>query len=98
MYNNDNYKLQNRLIKQVSTELGIPKEVVYKVVRNQWEMIKKVIENQDPETMFNSIKIKQLGIFGVKNFRFKSSKNYKHLHIPKDKITRDSDPRKQNTN
>lgn len=98
MYNNDNYKLQNRLIKEISEELGINKDIVYKVVRSQWGLLKQIIENQNTDNIFHSLKIKQLGIFGVKNNRLKVTKDYSYLYVPKDKIVKHIDPRKQNTN
>lgn len=98
MYNNDNYKLQNRLINEISEEMNIDRKIVYKVIRSQWGLLKQIIENQNPDNIFCSLKIKQLGIFGVKNNRFKISKTYNYLYVPKDKIVKHIDPRKQNTN
>lgn len=97
MYDSNIYILQNKLINKISQELGINKDVVYKVVRSQWGLLKQIIENQDPDNIFHSLKIRQLGIFGVKNNRLKVAKQYQHLYVPKDKIVKHIDPRKQNT-
>ncbi len=98
MYNDDNYKLQNRLIKKVANEMGLDKDVVYKVVRSQWDMLKEIIKEEDREKEFFSLKIRQLGIFGVKNHMFRLMRFYKHLHVPREKVYKHIDPRKQNTN
>jgi|SRR6185369_1363342 len=97
MYNTNTQKLQNKIIQEVAKELNLPNDVVYKVVRSQWDFLRQTIITEDPDKQFFSLKIRQLGIFGVKNFRFKISKKFEHLHVPKDKIVKNIDPRKQNT-
>jgi hypothetical protein len=98
MYNSDNYKLQNRIIREVATEMGLDPKVVYKVVRSQWDFLKDIIKEQEEDKKFFSLKIRYLGLFGVKNHMFRLMRNYKHLYVPKDKIYKHIDPRKQNTN
>ncbi len=98
MYNDDNYKLQNRLIRQVAEEMGLDKDVVYKVIRSQWDLLKETMGETEYDKKFFSLKIRHLGIFGVKNNRFKVTKFYKHLHVPREKVYKHIDPRKQDTN
>lgn len=98
MYNSETYRLQNKIIQETARELNLPVNVVYKVVRSQWCFLKEIVETQESDKMFFSLKIRHLGMFGVKNFLFKVSKKYNHLHVPVDKIYKDIDPRKQNTN
>lgn len=98
MYNSDRHKLQNRIIKEVAEEMGLDPNVVYRVVKSQWDFLKEIIREDNEDNKFFSLKIRYLGIFGVKNNRFKITRNYKHLHVPKDKVYKHIDPRKQNTN
>lgn len=98
MYNNEIQKLQNKIITEVAKEMGLHRELVYKVVKSQWDLLKETIEETDPNKIFTSLKIKQLGIFGVKNNRLRMLEEYQHLYVPKEKIVKHIDPRKQNTN
>jgi hypothetical protein len=47
MYNSDRYKLQNRLIKEVAEEMGLDPNVVFKVVKSQWDFLKEIIREDD---------------------------------------------------
>lgn len=99
MYNNENYRIQNRVITQVAEELGLDKDIVFKIVKSQWDFLKEIITEQENEDKrFFSLKIRYLGMFGVKNNMFKITRLYKHLHVPRSKVVKHIDPRRQNTN
>lgn len=97
MYDNVKYNIHNKLIKQISEELNIEQDVIEKVIRSQWDFLEQMIGCQDDTKRFFSLKMRYLGLFGVKNTRFLYTKNYKHLYVPRDKITKNIDPRTQDT-
>ncbi len=98
MFAEENHKIQNKIIREVAKDLNLDDDIVYKVVRSQWDLLKQVISEEDPDKQYFSLKIRQLGIFGIKNFRFKIIEGLEYLHVPKDKIVKHIDPRKQDTN
>lgn len=89
MFNENSHSIQNKLVREISKELNIDSEVVEKVIRSQWELIRATIK----EGNFLSIRIKYLGLFGIKNFRCKYEKSMIEYHVPKEEITRHVDPR-----
>lgn len=97
MFQNVRYTLHNKLIKELSIEFNLDEEIIEKIIRSQWNLLEEIITEKDTTKNFHSLKIKYLGTFGVRNMRFFYTKFYKHLYVPREKITKDVDPRKQDT-
>ena len=57
-----NSNLHDKIYRELAKKLGIPFEKVEKVCRTQWEFVMKTIEEGEKK----SVRLKYLGIFGVK--------------------------------
>lgn len=82
------------LIKAIAKEYNQDYETVEKIIKAQWEFLAETIR----EAKYYSFRIKYLGIFGIKNERFKYTKLLKDYHIDRNTITRDSNPEINGTN
>lgn len=85
-FDDELYHIHNVMVKELAKETGIDAKVIEHIIRSQWDLLEDIIS----EGEFNSLRIKNLGIFGVKNARFKYSSHYEY-HIPKKEIERGLD-------
>jgi hypothetical protein len=76
------------LISKIAKQLNVPRNVVEAVIASQWSFLRHVIG----EDKFYSLRVKHLGLFGVKNTRFLFSKFHKNLHVKRSDIIRGVKP------
>ncbi len=79
--------LNDEIIKGIAQRLNLDYDVVRAVVRSQWDFLHEVIR----EDKFYSLRVKFLGTFGVKNWRFKYSK-HKELFVKEEERIRGVKP------
>lgn len=80
--------LNYELISKIAKQLNVPRDVVEAIIASQWSFLRHVIS----EDKFYSLRVKHLGLFGVKNARFMFSKFHKDLHVKRQDVIRGVKP------
>lgn len=80
--------LNYELISKIAKQLNLSRDVVEAVIASQWNFLKHVVS----EDKFYSLRVKHLGLFGVKNTRFLFSKHHKDLYVKRGEIIRGIKP------
>ncbi len=83
MYTTARLNIHNKIIKQVALKHNVDADVVAKMVKAQWDLLAKAMDDDTEENKLTGLKVKYLGIFGVKNNKLKYTKKYSHFHVPR---------------